>query len=50
MDKLDDQKRDGGSRDMETSWGFGIIVHRYTMKIYGGGGLDFHLTLYSSKN
>jgi acyl-CoA dehydrogenase len=34
MDKLDDQKRDGGSRDMETSWGFGIIVHRYTWNLW----------------
>jgi hypothetical protein len=29
--------------------GFGIIVSIYA-EIYGGGGLDFHLTLYSSKN
>jgi hypothetical protein len=31
---------------METGWDLGLCIDIHN----GGGGLDFHLTLYSSKN
>jgi hypothetical protein len=49
MDKLDDWKKKGWW------WKYGneLGIWDYCAsisEIYGGGGLDFHLTLYSSKN
>jgi hypothetical protein len=48
MDKLDDWEKGMVGREIWKR--AGIWDYCASIWIYGGGGLDFHLTLYSSKN